>query len=158
MVRIALVDDVPAIQLIAKLSLVDAYEDILSAEVQEKFLAEYYSQEIINERIQNMNILMGETDAGTVGFVIYAMEEDLIRIFALYVLPAHQRQGVGKELLKTLMNLANDSSRGVGIELESRNVRAQKFYLKEGFEVEKTYPLDLFGQPLKMMYFVHRFK
>ena len=156
MVRIALEDDVAAIQLIAKLTLVDAYEGVLSPEVQEKFLDEHYSQVVIKDRIHNMNILMGENEFGTVGFVIYTSEVDFVEIIALYVLPQHQRQGVGKNLLDAVFGFAKDSEKCVKIDLESRNLKAQKFYTKEGFEVEESFPRDLHGQPLKMLRFVRK--
>lgn len=157
MIRFALDADVPAIQLITKLSLTEAYVDLLSAEVQEEFLKTNYSQDVIKERIGTMNVLMCDTEAGTVGFALFAVEDDLMRIFALYVLPAHQRQGAGQSLLDGVVAIAKETTSGVGIEVESRNLASQKFYSQAGFEVEKTYPFDLFGQPLKMTYLVKRF-
>lgn len=158
MIRVATMEDVPAIQLIARLSLDDAYEDLLSNEVKEEFLQTYYSKEVIEERLNDYTILMADTEAGTVAFGIFNKDQDNItRIMALYVLPQHQRQGVGQALLDAITLFVKENSDGVAIEIESRNMRAQKFYSKQGFESEKAYPLDLFGQPLKMTYLVRRF-
>lgn len=157
MVRFAKEEDVPAIQLIAKLSLEDAYTNLLSAEVREQFIQKFYSRKLIVELIEHKNVMMVNSDAGTVGFAIYQKEDDLLRIYALYILPDHQRKGTGTKLLDALMEYAKRDCNGIGIELESGNIRAQKFYKHAGFEVEKTYPSELFGQPLKMNFVVKRF-
>lgn len=157
MIRFAKEEDVPAIQLIAKLSLEDAYINLLSSDVRDQFIEKFYSRKLIDELIEHQNVMMADTEAGTVGFAIYQKEDDLLRIYALYILPDHQRKGTGTELLDALVNYAKPENDGIGIELESRNIPAQKFYQQAGFIAEKTYPYDLFGQPLKMNFVVKRF-
>lgn len=158
MIRSANVADVAAIQLIAKLSLEFAYSDLLSKDVQEKFLAEHYSQDKIQSRIQETDVKMLETDAGTVGFTIYDEQEKLIHIQALYILPEHQRKGAGTTMIKWLIQYSESRRKNLVIDLESRNVIAQKFYAKNGFELDHNYPFDLYGQPLKRSYLIREYK
>lgn len=154
MIRIALLEDVPAIQLIAKLSLEYAYDDLLSKEVQEKFLSEHYSQEAILKRIEETNMMMLASEAGTVAFTSYTVNQDRIHIQALYVLPQYQRMGAGTKLVEYLISLGKE----LAIDLESRNMIAQKFYAKHDFELDHNYPFDLYGQPLKRSLLVRKVK
>ncbi|MBF2717659.1 GNAT family N-acetyltransferase [Agrobacterium vitis] len=74
-------------------------------------------------------------------------------ISTLYVQPQHQRQGVGKELLKEVRHFCAQTDRpDVWLSVNAKNERAIKFYSRCGFEKfgetnyrigDQTYPNDI---------------
>jgi len=57
----------------------------------------------------------------------------------IYVLPEHHRAGVAGELMSVTMRAAADGgARSVWLGVNQRNVRANRFYEKQGFRVVGT--------------------
>ncbi|MCX9015076.1 MAG: ribosomal protein S18-alanine N-acetyltransferase [Candidatus Methanoperedens sp.] len=81
--------------------------------------------------------LVAEVNSIVAGFVVgYRVSEDIGRIFSLGVDPGYQNMGIGSALLKEI-NLRLNLSRVSEIVLEVRqsNVRAKRFYERQGFYV-----------------------
>lgn len=149
MVRIATEDDVLSISLVARLSLENTYQELLNEDVKEKFIEDFYSPSMIAKLIEEHKILIVENEDNlTVGFLSLAIDNSICEIVSIYILPNYQGQGYGKELLETLMS--NDEIKEIYSDVESRNIPIQKFYSKRGFEIEKSYPQDLYGQLIKL--------
>lgn len=147
MVRIATRNDVEAIKLIAMLSWKQAYEELLPQEIQEKFLSEHYNSESIANRIEQSEMIVVTEEGLDVGFAEYGFDEDSVHVYAIYVLPSHQRQGFGKKMIdhieKTYPN------KPLVMDLENGNFMGETFCSKLGFEKMSAKADSLYGYPLK---------
>lgn len=149
MVRIATDADVLSITLVARLTLEDAYRDILNIDVQSRFIGDFYNASIIKNLIEDRKILVVENEEKlTVGFLSLIIHEDACEIVSLYILPNYQMSGYGTELLNTLFQ--SDEIKAIFTDVESRNMPTQKFYARHGFIHEASYPQDLYGQLTKL--------
>lgn len=52
----------------------------------------------------------------------------------------HQRKGIGRRLLESVIASGNDQSKGIGLEVFKINDEAMKFYERFGFTVEGENP------------------
>lgn len=78
--------------------------------------------------------LVARDNGKIVGFFIGRKNPDYNRIMAIYVLPSHQRKGIGAVLMDQGMEwLGNDKD--VLVNVASYNLKAQDFYRKFGFEL-----------------------
>ena len=149
MVRVAKAEDVLPITLIARLTLEDAYAELLNEDVQSQFIDTFYNAETIETLIANQNILVVDNDDNlSVGFLSLSVEGDVCEIVSLYILPRFQHLGYGSLLLKSILD--HDGFKEFYTDIESRNIPTQKFYAKHKFELDHSYPQDLYGQPLKI--------
>ncbi len=149
MVHLATHEDVLPITLIARLTLDDAYKDLLETHVKDKFVEDFYNASIIEDLVSEGKILVvvNEDDL-SVGFLSFKQTDDVCEIVSLYVLPKFQDAGYGTKLLNALYEYSN--AKAYFTDIESRNIPTQKFYAKHQFEHETAYPQDLYGQPLKI--------
>ena len=149
MVRVAKEKDVLPITLIARLTLENAYADLLNDNVQSQFIEEFYNAETIGNLVANQNILVVDNeDRLSVGFLSLSVEGDVCEIVSLYILPNFQHLGYGTQLLESVLD--HDGFKEFYTDIESRNIPTQKFYAKHQFKLETSFPQDLYGQPLKI--------
>ncbi|UOQ45570.1 GNAT family N-acetyltransferase [Halobacillus salinarum] len=82
-----------------------------------------------------------------VGMGSIAIENELISIYGVGILPAHQGKGLGKELMYLLLEKAQTlPAKQISLEVNSENFRAFQLYKQLGFEV--TYSTDYFRKTL----------
>lgn len=93
-----------------------------------------------------------------VGFGNYEIRDNDLYIVALYVLPTHQRAGVGSELLSYIEKNVPDSINQAYVDVENGNVSAESFYKKYGFVQKICIPDTLYGYPLKTLRMVYEVK
>lgn len=149
MVRVAKEKDVLPITLIARLTLENAYADLLNDNVQSQFIEEFYNAETIGNLVANQNILVVDNEEHlSVGFLSLSVEGDVCEIVSLYILPNFQHLGYGTQLLESVLD--HDGFKEFYTDIESRNIPPQKFYAKHQFKLETSFPQDLYGQPLKI--------
>lgn len=149
MIRIATKEDIGAIQLIANITLSQAYSEVMSPQTQEQFTETHYSDEALIERIEKDRILVAEDDGLVHGFSIYQVREEDTRIYAIYILPKYQKQGLGKDFVKEIAKRVKKESKYLVVEIENGNKTAEAFYKNLGFELEGFSPDEVFGQPFK---------
>lgn len=61
-----------------------------------------------------------------------------IRMIVIH--PHHQRKGIGRKLLESVIASGNEQSKGVGLQVFKINDGAKKFYERFGFNVEGEIP------------------
>lgn len=147
MVRKAVLNDVDAIKLIALLSWKQAYQDLVPQDIQDKFLGEHYNDDAIAHRIETSNVIVVTEEQLDVGFSEYGIEEDRVHVYAIYVLPSHQRRGFGKKMIDYLETLYPGMP--LVMDLENGNFMGEHFCTKLGFEQMSAKADTLYGYPLK---------
>lgn len=113
----------------------------------------WYSPEALRISIaasQTM-FLVAETPAGIVGFAELACPPNApANLARIYVLPTHQRQGIGVSLFDELLTRAR--TRGIAritVAVAEANQRARTFYERLGFTRLHEQQVELFGFPLQ---------
>ncbi|QIK69526.1 GNAT family N-acetyltransferase [Erysipelothrix sp. HDW6C] len=149
MIRKARKTDADAIKLIATLAWQQAYSDLIPAEVSNEFLETNYNTETILEKIKNDGVVVATIDKLIVGFAHFRNHEDHTHLQTIYVLPTHQKQGLGTDLLKRVEKESKKTGALLVLELENGNKIGDTFYKRRGFE-EFEYRADqLHGHPVK---------
>ncbi|WPF81416.1 GNAT family N-acetyltransferase [Sanguibacter sp. 4.1] len=96
-------------------------------------LDEFWSAEAIGSAIRAGDVDVAEAADGITGMVhVEELGGDLV-MWKLYVLPDHQRHGIGRLLVRAAKDRARAQGKDLLTEYESSNDRVRGFYLREGF-------------------------
>lgn len=142
--------DIPHVQQIAKTSWNDAYQGIIPLEIQEKFLALAYSDEMMKKRLEKSNMLVSEVGEKIVGFVDFSpvKENGDVELAAIYIDPPHQSNGLGTALLKEGLTILEGAKR-IFVNVEKENLSGTAFYESKGFIVVSEFNDYFDGHILK---------
>ena len=152
MIRDANKEDIPAIQLIARLSIDVAYEELFREDVREFAIDNYYSNEMMETLFdKGFVLLVRNEEKDNVGFLSYIIQDRELKILGFYILPKFIGQGYAIALLDHLILKERQKVDMITIDVESQNMPTQRFYARQGFVVASAYPQNLNGQPLKMV-------
>lgn len=151
--------DLPAIQSVAHESWREVYAGVIPLDVQRRALEVWYSRDSLRSAIASSAaiVLIAESDNTPVAFEQLATTSgDTWEVARLYVLPEHQRRGIGIRLLRTAFDLAR--ARGVQritVTVAAENGKGRAFYERNGFSRTGEWTTDLFGFPLEELMYVH---
>ncbi|HRH70468.1 MAG TPA: GNAT family N-acetyltransferase [Flavobacteriales bacterium] len=147
LIRIASIESVPIIRGIALATWPVAYGDILSASQLTYMLDLMYSEAALSVQFgQGHVFLLGFEEDKAIGFASYETHHQggpASRIHKLYVLPWHQRTGIGAALLNAITGSARTAGdRALCLNVNRHN-RAKGFYLKKGFRIVRDEVIDI---------------
>ena len=143
-IRLATIEDITAIQQIVKQSWAKTYENLIPVSVQKKYLNEFYSTEQLFRKLKSTYFYVVESENEIVGFanlIISKKENDLA---AIYLLPDCQHKGMGKALLKKVIEQLESGDELV-VYLEKGNEQAERFYKKNGFSFLEEFQETFFN-------------
>ena len=137
MIRIerAKLEDVPAIKQVLSDTWRATYGHFLPPGIIEHITAEWHAPTLLTQQVQNPTLFFGiaRPEAGyVVGLVTASASNDVLMINRLYVLPDHQRQGIGQQLLQASYE-AFPACQRVRLEVEVQNHSGVAFYRRQGF-------------------------
>ena len=113
----------------------------------EKFIDSIKIQKTIDELSSHPDkgtILIIEQKDSIIGYCIlinYWSNEyggNLLHIDELYVIPEYRKKGIGTNLIKYLIENKFNNSIAIQVEVTALNIKAKKFYEKNGFKVSKN--------------------
>jgi ribosomal protein S18 acetylase RimI-like enzyme len=143
-VRRAEVGDVEAIRQIGLTTWPVAYGGLVSDEFITDGLAQWWSPEAVERGIRNGITLVAAEGDQLVGIIGLGREGDFWVMWKLYVLPNHQRKGVGKALLDAAIEALPEGTTELLLDVLVGNEKAIGFYRANGFgEARKTPDRDL---------------
>ncbi|GAB3759850.1 GNAT family N-acetyltransferase [Spirosoma pomorum] len=126
------------------------FGDILSPEQIDYMLSMMYSPDALQAQVNEKNhafLLARDTDSQEVlGFVSYELNyksEPVTKIHKLYLLPASQGKGVGRQLLDHVAELAQQRGNDRLSLNVNRNNKATQFYERIGFSVVQQENIDI---------------
>lgn len=76
------------------------------------------------------SVWVAEEEGLVYGFAVLTHDRSRAELYALYVLPEHQEQGIGSSLMDTLLQ---DLEEDLFLHVATYNQRAQEFYNRHGF-------------------------
>ncbi len=135
-IRLALPEDISAIQNVARLAWSAAYEGIIPRNIQDHAIAHWYSHEALVTAVEAPEslFLLAERAKVVVGFVnLYELSSVAVHLARIYFLPLEQRKGLGTRLLHAALELMPDGIEMATVEVEEQNYPARQFYESCGF-------------------------
>ncbi len=146
-IREATINDIPAIQAIAKEAWPVAYTGIISAGQIQYMLDLMYGTSALQEQFSRKEhrFLLAMNDDRPIGFAGFqhGYRPGRSRLHKLYVSPDVLRKGVGHALLNAvLVEVRTAGDRSIELNVNKMN-RAKAFYARHGFVVERDEVLDI---------------
>ncbi len=144
-IRPASFNDIKFIQQIVAETWPQTYTSILGKEQVDYMIEKLYSTPSLEDQMKKGHyFFLALNNYSAVGFASFSHEEGLTyKLQKLYVLPNHQKSGIGKKLLKTIETVAR-SMGGKVLELNvNRNNNAKGFYEKRGFAILEEENIDI---------------
>ena len=159
MIRAMKLEDIAAVQQIAKISWNDTYDGIIPIEVQNLFIERAYSTAMMMKRLEKTSVYVAVHDDQVVGFAnLTRVDEDGdAELTAIYLLPSHQRMGYGKQLLEEGLQHIQDA-RQLFVYVESDNKKGRDFYENIGFTCIEEFDELFEGHPLSTAKYVYYLK
>jgi ribosomal protein S18 acetylase RimI-like enzyme len=144
-------EGIPLIQDLSHLIWPETYRRILTAEQISYMLEMMYSDESLTEQInlKHHQFIIAYDDNKPVAFSSYGLKpdtDDVFRLHKLYILPGLQGKGIGKLLIRFIINDIKDS----GIQCLELNVNKHNpaigFYRKLGFNIIREENIEIGGR------------
>lgn len=141
--------DIKEVKNIAELSWHDTYEGIIPEKVRTKFLSQAYNEDVLLMRLERSPFYVAKVNDQVLGFANFSNKKENgdVELGAIYLHPAHQKQGLGSALLEYGCKQLNPDH--VFVEVESDNIKGKSFYEKKGFNVVDTFDDNFDGHILK---------
>jgi ribosomal protein S18 acetylase RimI-like enzyme len=147
-IRPATEADIPLLRDLAHRIWRECYPGIITAEQIEFMLGWMYSEEEIRRQLAaGVPWEIAGLEDTPVGYLSWQREDDgRVKISKLYVLPQHQRRGLGSQMLEHICDISRaNGAHAVWLQVNKRNERAIGAYLKAGFHIEKQAVFDIGG-------------
>ncbi|MXY95033.1 MAG: GNAT family N-acetyltransferase [Caldilineaceae bacterium SB0670_bin_27] len=130
------IEEVQEIKQVLSGTWTDTYSSFLPVEVIHKITSLWHSPATLAAEIENERVLfnVAKNEQGEIIGLLTANRpsDEVIYIARLYVLPGHQRQGVGGKLLDACVQ-AFPGAEILRLEVEEQNEKGLLFYRKQGF-------------------------
>ena len=125
------------------------YDALYGAGKVAEITASWHTVEALRPRIGRLDSEFvvaddGETIAGMAFAAAGSEDSKLVTLHQLYVLPAHQRRGVGSDLLVEIEQSFPDATR-MRLEVEIANTAAMRFYEAKGFSARGDGATEIVG-------------
>jgi len=159
LIRAMKLDDIAAVQQIAKISWNDTYEGIIPIDVQNLFIERAYSNAMMMKRLEKTSVYVAEHGDTVVGFANFTRvdEDGDAELTAIYMLPSYQRLGYGKRLLEEGLQHIQKAQQ-LFVYVESENSKGRAFYERNGFTCIEEFDEYFEGHPLSTAKYVHYLK
>ncbi|WP_245622801.1 GNAT family N-acetyltransferase [Lysinibacillus contaminans] len=142
-------DDIPFVQEISRTSWHATYEGIIPRPIQDKFLQTAYSRNRLMHRFQDSPFFVAEHNGTLVGFANFSnVKDELAELFAIYLIPKIQGQGIGTALLQHGMQ-ALQGAKSLTVCVEKDNITGVHFYNAKGFQISDEFDDQFDGHILK---------
>jgi len=149
-IRDAVPTDVEGITRVAEQGWTTAYNEVLDDATIEAALAEWYDPSLTRERIADDDVtylvaVQGDTVVGYASGA--AVDDAVVGLGSIYVLPDHWGEGIGTTLLSEFeTRWATHGYNVIQLYALADNDIGQSFYRARGYEAVDTRETDLFGE------------
>ncbi len=134
-IRHAVADDLPAVSELLAATWHDTYDALLGADWVNEVSGRWHAVENLREQLDvpGTSFLVAVDQGRIVGHILVdERKPPVLVITRLYVLPAHQRGGVGERLLAAAI-AEHPASEVLRLDVEARNEKGIAFYRRDGF-------------------------
>ncbi|MBP2017422.1 ribosomal protein S18 acetylase RimI-like enzyme [Symbiobacterium terraclitae] len=156
-VRRAVPEDAAAINGVARITWAETYRGIIPDEIQRAVLPLWYAEDRLARAAANPAgaFFVAESEDGrVVGFAQAGRREQAgdAELWRFYVLPEHQRKGIGRQLLKACVESLQEGGdvARLFVQVEAENQIGRRAYEALGFAYVREYEDDLMGHVSRM--------
>ncbi|GIV95903.1 MAG: N-acetyltransferase [Herpetosiphonaceae bacterium] len=150
-IRRMTLEDITAVQEVARITWAHTYEGIIPSHIQEQFLNAAYSPAALQRRLENDIFLLAVQHGHVVGFADFAeIRTGGVELAAIYILPEAQGKGIGTRLLRAGIE-ALGSRPSLRVVVERDNRAARLFYEARGFQLIREYSEIVFGHSFSLV-------
>lgn len=149
--------DASAIAAVARETWAETYRGTIPEEIQRAVLPQWYAEDRLARAAANLQsaFFVAVTGSGeVVGFAQagHRQEAGDAELWRFYVLPAHQRQGIGRRLLQACLEALQASApvSRLFVQVEAENQIGRRAYEALGFRYVREYPDELMGHVTQM--------
>jgi ribosomal protein S18 acetylase RimI-like enzyme len=145
----ATIDNIPDIQKISAVAWPHTFKDILSEEQIAYMMNWMYSDESLQEQMEKNNhrYVLAKHGEEFVAYLSYepnCENTGKTKIHKIYILPSHQRKGIGKLLFNFVLTKARETGeKAVYLNVNKNNRNAINFYQRMGFYIAKEEVIDI---------------
>jgi ribosomal protein S18 acetylase RimI-like enzyme len=108
--------------------------------------ANWYTESALSQ--PNRRYYVGDVDGVIIGKIDVSLSEESGSIFGFAVLPEHQGQGYGRQILaRTVQEIFSSGQQNIWLEVSTENKQALSLYQSCGFKETGSY--DYYRFPLK---------
>jgi ribosomal protein S18 acetylase RimI-like enzyme len=125
-----------------------ACPDSVAAEDIAAFIAANLTAERFGEYLADPDraVLAARAEGRIVGYALLVRGHDIVELSKIYVLAAHHGTDAAAALMLSAIDWASDTGAAtIWLGVNQNNARAQRFYLKHGFEITGTRTFQLGG-------------
>lgn len=130
------IEEVQEVKQVLSDTWIDTYSSFLPVEVINRITSVWHSPETLAAEIKNERVFfnVAKNEQGEIIGLLTANRpsDEIVYVARLYVLPGHQRQGIGGKLLDACV-AAFPEAEILRLEVEEQNERGLSFYRKQGF-------------------------
>lgn len=151
-IRRAQPGDAAAIVEVARRTWAVTYAGVIPDGIQARALAEWYDPERIARQVANPDaaFVLAIAGGGEVAGFAYAAhrpEPGNAELWRFYVLPEHQKQGLGRRMIHAALQALGEQRRVERLfcQVEKENAVGRRAYEALGFTLVREYDDDLFG-------------
>lgn len=153
-VQPATVDEVQKIKQVLSDTWIDTYSSFLPVEVIHKITTLWHSPEGLAAEIEDERVCFSvakDEHGAILGLVTAGRPTDeVVYIGRLYVLPGHQRQGIGGKLLDACVTFFS-GFQVLRLDVEAQNEKGMAFYRKQGFRETSRKVQEIEGISLEVV-------
>lgn len=161
-IREAEIEDITGIQTVAERTYQDSYEGLMRQETIESVIENWYATVNLEEAIESGDVvyLVAVSQGEVIGYTSYQLDSEDGKADAelrnIYVDPDFQGEGVGTDLLNSVLDRFPDSVESIGLGVVAGNDKGKSFYRKNGFEKVEAVEEDIFGQKVECEVYVRQ--
>ena len=150
----AQVEEVQDIKQVLSQTWIDTYSSFLPVEVLHKITSLWHTPEGLAAEIEDERVCfsVAKDDHGAILGLVTAGRptDEVVYIGRLYVLPGHQRQGIGAMLLDACI-ASFPEFQTLRLEVEAQNEKGLAFYRKQGFRETSRKEQEIEGVSLEVV-------
>lgn len=156
MIRPMTSNDIRHVRHIAHNTWMETYDGIIPEDIQTMFIDRSYSDAMMLMRMKKTIILIAECEGTPVGFANFTKKDSDgdSELTAMYILPAYQQTGYGKQLFEVALSMLSDAEQ-LFVYVDVRNLIGRAFYEKQGFELLDIFEELFEGHPVETAQYVY---
>ena len=135
-IRQAIASDLDGVRRVLVETWHDTYDALMGAENVTALTDRWHAIDVLASQLNahNCSFLVAETEGRIVGHAFVSQRPEVLMLRRIYVLPSHQRLGIGERLLGAAL-ARHPQSTLVRLNVEAENAKGLSFYRRHGFAV-----------------------